>query len=363
MGHRVALIPGDGAGPELTAAARRVMDATGVGLHWEPCEVGEGAYRQCGEALPASVVDVIRASGVALKGPVATPIDADYRSVNIELRRSLDLFAQARLCRIFPGVPAVAAALDLVVIRETTEDLYSGIEFGAGEPATRELIDWVRKHGHADLSPESAISLKPLSEAAALRVFRFAFEYARTQGRRRVTAVHKATVMRRTDGLFVEAGQTIAREFPDISFDALAVDALALKLVRRPEEFDVLVAPNLYGDILADLAAGLAGGIGLVPGANVGEHIGVFEAAHGTVPRQAGRNTANPLGLILSGALLLRHLGETGAAARIESAVRAVVGAGECVTADLRAPGDPRPPATTSAVVDAIVEELAGAGR
>jgi isocitrate dehydrogenase (NAD+) len=360
--HTVTLIPGDGTGPELTAAARRVLDASGAALSWDVRQVGAEAYDREGNALPDAVLDAIRANGVALKGPVATPPDAAFRSVNIGLRRALDLYAQVRPCRRFEGVPTLVEALDVLVIRETTEDLYAGVEYAAGAPETTELIGWIAEHGHAFVRPESAISIKPISEWSTRRIFRFAFEYARSHGRRRVTAVHKAAVMKHTDGLFRDVARDVAKDFPDIEFDDRAVDTLALQFVRRPEDLDVLVAPNLYGDILSDLAAGLAGGIGLAPGANFGEDTAVFEAAHGTAPAHAGKDRANPIALILSGVLLLRHLGEDAAADRVETAVAELIAAGEHVTYDLRRADNGRPPARTSELADALVARLSGAG-
>lgn len=363
MGHTVVLIPGDGTGPELTAAARRVLDASGAALSWEVHAVGAQAYEREGTALPESVLDAIRTHGVALKGPVATPPGAPFRSVNIELRRALDLYAQIRPCKRFPGAPSRVEALDVLIIRETTEDLYAGVEYAAGAPETRELIAWFASHGHDSISSEAGISIKPISERSTRRIFEFAFDHARRHGRRRVTAVHKATVMKHTDGLFLATAREVARENPDIAFDDLAVDTVALHFVRRPEELDVLVASNLYADILSDLAAGLIGGVGLAPGANFGEHVAVFEAAHGTAPAHAGKDKANPLALILSGALLLRHVGEDAAANRVETAVAELIEAGDHLTYDLRGSDNGRPAARTSEVADALVAWLGEQGR
>jgi isocitrate dehydrogenase (NAD+) len=363
VGHNVTLIPGDGTGPELTAAACRVLDASGASLSWDVRHVGAQAYEREGSALPDAVLESIRTNGVALKGPVATPPGAAFRSVNIELRRALDLYAQVRPCRRFEGAPSPVEALDVLVIRETTEDLYAGVEYAAGAPETAELIGWLSSHGHAWLRPESAISVKPISEWSTRRIFRFAFEYARSHRRRRVTAVHKAAVMKHTDGLFRDVARDVARDYPDLEFDDRAVDTLALQFVRRPAELDVLVAPNLYGDILSDLAAGLVGGLGLAPGANIGEGIAVFEAAHGTAPAHAGKDRANPIALVLCGVLLLRHLGEDGAAERVETAVSELIADGEHLTYDLRGGDNGRPPARTSELADALVARLSGAGR
>ncbi len=353
----MTLIPGDGTGPELTAATRRVLDATGVELEWSEHDIGLPTYRETGDPLPASVLESIRRDGVALKGPVSTPKTGEFRSVNIELRRSLDLFAQVRPCKSFVGAFSPFPAVDVVVVREASEDLYAGIEYEGGSEDAEELVRWLAAHDHASVRPGAAIAVKPISEWASRRIFRFAFEYARAHGRRRVTAVHKATVMKHTDGIFVHAARELAGEYPDLVVDDISVDTLCLHLVRKPEEFDVLVAPNLYADIVSDLAAGLVGGLGLAPGGNYGDEVAVFEAAHGTAPRHAGRGVANPIALILSGALLLRQLGESSAAERVERSVAGVIESGY-VTYDLRADRDERLAARTDEVVEAIVERL-----
>lgn len=356
MAHRVTLIPGDGIGPEVTEAARRVLEASGAELHWERHEVGMPALERYGDALPAPVLSSIERNGVALKGPVSTPLGATFRSPNVGLRRRLDLFAQARPCRTWPGVPSRYSGIDLVVMRETTEDLYAGVEFEAGTDSARELRSWLSGRG-VELRERTGISIKPISEEAALRAFRFAFDYARRHGRRRITVAHKASVMRFTDGLFLSAARQVAAETPDVELDDVLVDNLAAQLVRRPEDLDVVVAPNLYGDILADLAAGLVGSVGLVPGANHGERAAVFEPAHGTAPAHAGRDEVNPMATVLSGALMLRHLGEDDAARRVEAAVGEVLAEGRRVTYDVKE-GGRAGAAATSEVADAIIEKL-----
>jgi isocitrate dehydrogenase (NAD+) len=353
-------MPGDGIGPEVTAAARRVLDAAGATLEWEVHTVGLDAFEAGGDPLPSRVLDAIRKAGVALKGPVSTPVDRRFRSVNLSLRAELDLFAQLRPCRSLPGVERRFGTVDLVVIRQTGEDLYAGIEFDAGAEETRELIDWLAARGRR-VHPEAGLSLKPLSEPTARRIFAFAFEYARANGRRSVTAVHKATVMRSTDGLFIGVGRDVAAAYADVEFRDALVDTVAAQLIKRPQDYDVLVAPNLYADILADLAAALVGGIGVIPGANIGPGTAVFEPAHGSAPRHAGRNRANPIATILSGALMLRHLGETAAARRVEGAVEAVVREGDRLTYDLRPAGERGEPAGTDEVADAVVEKLSAA--
>ena len=336
MTPRITLIPGDGIGPEVIGAARRVIDTSGVPLHWEVVHV------RAGDPLDVPL-ESISASGVALKGPVSTPIGEP--SPNVALRRALDLYVQVRHARSLTA----SRGVDVAVIRETTEDLYAGIEFEAGSPAAQDLI---RSLGRDDLDLNSALSLKPLSEPAARRAVAFALDWAQSNGRNKVTVVHKATTMPATDGLFLDVARDVARAFPDLEVDDLAVDTAAAKLVRRPEELDVLVTTNLYGDILADIAAAVVGGIGMMPGGNFGDRIAVFEAAHGSAPRHAGLNRANPIAAILCGALLLRYLGKERAAARVEAAVAAVVRKGRTVTYDLGGR------ATTAEVADAVVAEL-----
>jgi isocitrate dehydrogenase (NAD+) len=348
------LIPGDGIGPEVTAAARRVLDASGVPIEWETVDVGATALEHAGMPLPDAAVDAIRSAGVALKGPVLTPVDGDFRSANVELRTRLDLYAQVRPSRIRSPIARDRPAIDLVLIREATQGLYRGIEFDRGARATRQLLEWLRGQGEP-VADDSGLSLSPLSEAAARRVFEFAFRYAERHGRQRVTAAHKATVMRSTDGMFLQVGREIAARHPGIEFDDILIDRLALDLVRGPQRFDVLVMQNLYGDIISDLAAGLTGGLGLAPGANLGDSCAVFETAHGVALARAGRGTANPMATILSGALLLRHLGEPAAASAIEGAVDAVLAEGEQLTSDL----DPAHPVGTEAAADAVIEALA----
>ena len=308
------LLAGDGIGPEVTGAARRVIDATGVELEWEPHEIGVRAYEQGGEALPAAVVTAIREAGVALKGPVSTPVGGPFRSPNVALRKALGLHTGVRPARSPDG------RLDVTVVRMNVEDLYAGIEAPAGSDAARQAAAALG----LEAGPDTAVALKPLSRSACERTAREALARART----RVTAVHKATVMPHTDGLFVEAFRSAAADFPGVEADDRLVDTVAAELITKPERFDVLVTPMLYGDVLSDVAAALAGGIAMAPGANVGPDCVVFEAVHGTVAHRAGRDTANPAGLILSGAMLLRHLGEEDVAQRVERAVTAAVEAG-----------------------------------
>ena len=316
MSYAVTLIPGDGIGPELADAAKRVLEATGIGFDWDVQEAGEATIASEGTPLPDRVIESIRANGVALKGPITTPVGSGFRSVNVGLRQALELYANVRPARTMKGVETRFEDVDLIVVRENTEDLYAGIEHRVG--------------------PDAAESIKIITRAASQRIARYAFEYAVRNGRRKVTAVHKANIMKLSDGLFLESAQQIAAEYTGrVEFEDRIVDNMCMQLVQKPELYDVLVLPNLYGDIVSDLAAGLVGGLGVAPGANIGETAAVFEPVHGSAPKYAGQNKANPTALILSSALMLRHLGETDAADGVESATREVIAAGTTVTYDL----------------------------
>src|SRR5438093_5209145 len=316
MAHRVTLIPGDGIGPELAEATRRVLDATGVEFEWEVQEAGEATIASEGTPLPERVLDSIRRNKVALKGPITTPVGSGFRSVNVGLRQALNLYANLRPARSIPGVPSRYDDVDLVIVRENTEDLYAGIEHMVGRDA--------------------AESIKIITRAASERIARFAFDYAVANGRRKVTAVHKANIMKLSDGLFLEACTTVAAEYAGrVAFEDRIVDNMCMQLVQKPDLYDVLVLPNLYGDIVSDLAAGLGGGLGVAPGANIGETAAVLEPVHGSAPKYAGQDKATPTALILSAALMLRHIGETDVAARVETAVRSVIAEGTTVTYDL----------------------------
>jgi isocitrate dehydrogenase (NAD+) len=355
MTHRVTLISGDGIGPEVCEAARRAVEATGVAIEWDVQEFGAEAYRREGAELLERVIASVRARGVALKGPTSTPSGTGFRSINIALRRDLDLYAGVRPCRALPGVATPFPQTDVVVVRMNTEDLYAGIEYGREEDTASTLRDIVAATRGTELPADTGVSLKPLSHAASARVARAAFEHARANGRRRVTAVHKATVMRATDGLFLDACREVATDYDDIGFDDRLVDNACAKLVMRPEEFDVMVMPMLYGDIVSDVAAGLVGGLGVAPGANLGDRVAVFEAVHGSAPRHAGENRANPFALMLSGAMLLRHIGEVDAASRLEGAIGDVTRERKTLTYDLARDAQP---AGTSEVGDAVVARL-----
>ena len=359
MSHRVTLIPGDGIGPEVVGSARRAIEATGVEVDWDVRELGHAAMAREGTALPDSTLASIRETGVALKGPVSSPAGLGFGSVNVALRRALDLYACIRPCRLYPGVPSVYDAIDLVVVRENTEDQYTGIEFEQGSVAAKELIAFIGERTGHRIREDSGISIKTISERGSERIVRRAFEYAAANGRSKVTASHKANIMKFTDGLFLEVARRVAaQEFPTMPFEDRIIDALCMQLVQAPERFDVLVMPNLYGDIVSDLVAGEIGGLGVAPGGHFGDDLAVFEATHGTAPRHAGADRANPTALLLSGAMLLRHVGEGEAGDRLEAAVAATLEAGQ-VTADLTA-GSDRPALGTTAFTDAVVRRLSG---
>jgi isocitrate dehydrogenase (NAD+) len=316
LSYAVTLIPGDGIGPELAEAARGVLEATGIGFNWDVQQAGEATIASEGTPLPDRVIESIRTNGVAIKGPITTPVGSGFRSVNVGLRQALELYANVRPARTMAGVESRFEAVDLVIVRENTEDLYAGIEHRVG--------------------PDAAESIKIITRAASQRIARYAFEYAVKNGRKKVTAVHKANIMKLSDGLFLESCQQVAADYTGrVAFEDRIVDNMCMQLVQKPELYDVLVLPNLYGDIVSDLAAGLVGGLGVAPGANIGEKAAVFEPVHGSAPKYAGQNKANPTALILSGALMLRHLGETDAADAVERATRDVIAEGTTVTYDL----------------------------
>ncbi|MBA3364950.1 MAG: isocitrate/isopropylmalate dehydrogenase family protein [Actinobacteria bacterium] len=358
MAHRVILIPGDGTGPELTEATRRVLESTGVEFEWDVRQAGTDVMDQNGgNPLPEDVLAAIRETGIALKGPITTPVGVGFRSVNVALRKSLDLYAQVRPCKTYPGVRSRFEDVDLVIVRENTEDLYAGIEFEQGSEDVRELIEWLAAHG-GKVRPDSGISIKPISITGTRRIVQFAFDYARRNRRRKVTAVHKANIMKFSDGLYLHVAREVAAENDDIEFDDRIVDNMSMQLVQRPEEYDVLVLPNLYGDVLSDLCAGLIGGLGLAPGGNFGEGIAIFEPTHGSAPKYAGQNKVNPMAQMLSGMLMLRHLEEIEAAAQLESAIAAVIAEGKSVTYDMKPRRDDPTAVGTSEVADAIIGRL-----
>ena len=359
MAHRVTLIPGDGTGPELTEATRRVLEATGVEFDWDVREAGADVMdRYGGNPLPDEVLDAIRETGVALKGPITTPVGGGFRSVNVALRKSLDLYAQVRPCKTYPGVRTRFDDVDLIVVRENTEDLYAGIEYEQGTDDARELIGWIKSKGGKLAHDDAGISIKPISVTGTRRIVQFAFDYARRNGRSKVTAVHKANIMKFTDGLYLHVAREVAEENSDMEFDDRIVDNMCMQLVQRPEEYDVLVLPNLYGDVLSDLCAGMIGGLGLAPGANFGEGIAIFEPTHGSAPKYAGQNKVNPMAQLLSGMLMLRHLDEQDAADNLEQAIADVIREGKSVTYDMKPRRDDPSAVGTSEVADAIIEKL-----
>lgn len=360
--HTVTLIPGDGIGPELTTAMTRVVEATGVDIAWEIAEAGADVMDKYGTPLPEHVLESVRKNKVAIKGPITTPIGTGFRSVNVALRKELDLYACLRPSFSIPGNGARYEDIDLVIVRENTEDLYAGIEFEEGSDGARRLIEFAAAEGAGAIRPDSGISLKPISITGTRRIVKHAFEYAIANGRRKVTAVHKANILKHSDGLFLKVAREVAAEYKDsgIEFEDYIVDATCMQLVLHPEWWDVLVLPNLYGDIVSDLAAGLIGGLGIAPGANIGDDCAVFEPVHGSAPKYAGKDVANPTAEILSAVLMLNHLGERDAAARILAAVRTVIGEGEKVTYDIKrsVTGSTEGSVGTQAYADALIERL-----
>jgi len=356
MKHKVTFIPGDGIGPEVAEATRRVLEATGVNFLWDTVIIGNQAQDEFGTPLPDQVLQSIRKNKVALKGPVTTPIGTGFRSVNVALRQALNLYACVRPYKVYPGVKTPFKGVDIVVVRENTEDLYAGIEFARGDSGTKRLLDLVRDVVGKELKKDSAVSLKVISRTASLRIIKFAFEYARQNGRRKITAVHKANILKFSDGLFLDTAREVAMEYNDVEFDDMLVDAVCMELVMKPRMFDVLVLPNLYGDIISDLCAGLVGGLGIAPGANIGDEVAIFEPAHGSAPKYAGRNKVNPMAMMLSATMMLRHLGERDSADRLERAIADVIAEGKNVTYDLKL--DPTTAVGTSQVTDAVIAKL-----
>ena len=359
MKYTITLIPGDGVGPEIAEATRRVIDATGVPIQWEIQDAGVDVYEKEGTPLPQRVIDSIRKNKIAIKGPVTTPVGTGFRSVNVTLRQTLDLYCCLRPCKSFKGARTRFDNIDLIIVRENTEALYAGIEFQKASHDTARLIDFIRETTGKKIPPDSGISIKPISVSATERIVKFAFEYARKNKRKKVTAVHKANIMKFSDGLFLEVARDVAARFSDIEFEDRIIDNMCMQLVQKPELYDVLVLPNLYGDVVSDLAAGLIGGLGLAPGANIGDEMAVFEPTHGSAPKYKGLNKMNPIAMILSGVMMLIHLGEAEAARRLDRAVASVIAEGRDVTYDMKPTPDDPTAATTSRVADAIIEKLA----
>ena len=354
----VTLILGDGVGPEIAEATRRCIDATGAGIKWDIKEAGSDVIEKYGTPLPEETIESVRKNGVALKAPITTPVGSGFRSINVALRQMLDLYACVRPCRTYKGVRSKYTGIDLVVVRENTEDIYAGIEFEKGKDDTAELINWLNSHSKKQIRPDSGISIKPISVTGTSRIVKFAFDYARKNKRKKVTTVHKANIMKFTDGLWLEVSRQVAKDYPDIEFEDRIVDNMCMQLVQKPELYDVLVLPNLYGDIISDLCAGLVGGLGVAPGANVGEKGAVFEATHGSAPKYKGQNKVNPVALILSGVLMLRYLGKTKEADKLDDAVASVIAEGKDVTYDMKPDRNDPTAVGTSQMADAIIKKM-----
>lgn len=356
--HSVTLIPGDGVGPEICDATVRVLEATGVEFDWDVQQAGANVMARYGTPLPEHVLASIRRNRVALKGPITTPVGTGFRSVNVALRLELELYVCLRPVKAYPGARNLRDDLDFVIVRENSEDLYAGIEFEKGTPECRHMLEEISRLSRKSIRPDSGLSIKPISVSASERIVQFAFDYARQNGRRKITLVHKANIMKHTDGLFLAVGREIASRNPDIAFEDRIVDNMCMQLVLRPQEYDVLCCPNLYGDIISDLGAGMIGGLGLAPGANIGVNAAVFEATHGSAPRYAGQNKVNPMAVMLSGVLMLRHLKEPAAADALEAAIARVIREGRSLTYDLKPTRDDPTAVGTSQVADAVVEVM-----
>jgi isocitrate dehydrogenase (NAD+) len=358
MAYDVTLIPGDGIGPEVVEAARRVLEATGIAFNWHMADAGLDALEKYGDTLPQATVESIRQTKLGLKGPITTPIGTGFRSVNVGLRQALNLYANLRPARTFPGVRTRYENVDIVVVRENTEDLYAGVEFDTGSEDARAVIEAINPRTKRKIAPDAAISIKMITPEASRRIVKFAFDYARQNKRRLVTAVHKANIMKFSDGLFLHVAQEVAQDYPDIEFNDRIVDNVCMQLVQRPEEYDVLVMPNLYGDIVSDLVTGLVGGLGISPGANIGDGIACFEPIHGSAPKYTGQNKANPTAEILSGVMLLHYIGEHAAGDRVERAVRRVIEEGRNVTYDFKPNRDDPTAVGTSQMADAVIAAM-----
>jgi isocitrate dehydrogenase (NAD+) len=359
MAHDVTFIPGDGTGPELAEATRRVLEATGVAFNWDEHPAGEDVYHEEGTPFPDRTLDSIKRTKVGIKGPTTTPVGSGFRSVNVLLRKELDLYACIRPCKAYKGVRTRFPETDIVIVRENTEDLYAGIEFEKDTEGAEKLREFIAGlDGGGRIREHSGISIKPISVFGSERIVRAAFDYARENGRRKVTAAHKANIMKFSDGLYLEVARKVAEEYDDVEFEDRIIDNLCNQLVSRPEEYDVIVLPNLYGDIVSDLGAGMIGGLGLAPGGNIGTEAAMFEATHGSAPKYKGQNKVNPTALMLSGVLMLRHLGERDAADRLERAIATVIEKGEKVTYDLKPTRDDPTAVGTSQFADAVIEEM-----
>ena len=358
--HRVTLIPGDGTGPEISEATRRVLEATGVAFDWDVQHAGQDVMEEHGTPLPDHVLESIQSNSVAIKGPITTPVGTGFRSVNVALRKELDLYMCLRPCKSYKGVRSRYKDIDLVVVRENHEDLYAGIEFEQGSSEAAKLIDFMADLGARRVREDSGISIKPISVTGTRRIVKGAFDYAVKHGRKKITAVHKANIMKFSDGLFLKTATKVAEEYKDsgVEFEERIVDNMCMQLVQKPELYDVLVLPNLYGDIVSDLGAGLIGGLGVAPGGNIGDEAAVFEPTHGSAPKYTGQNKVNPMAMMLSGVLMLHHLEEMEAGERLEKAIEAVIASGDKVTYDMKPSRDDPSAVGTSEVADAVIEKL-----
>jgi len=358
MKHIITLIPGDGTGPEISEATVRVVEATGINVEWDVVNAGAEVYEKEGTVLPDSVLESLKKNKVGIKGPITTPIGTGFRSVNVAMRKIFNLYACLRPCKSYPGVKSRYKDLDLVIVRENTEDLYAGIEFELNKPETLELIDFIKEKKDIRIKKDSGISIKPISVSASEKIIRFAFEYAKKNNRKKVTGVHKANIIKYSDGLFLDTFRRIALEYPEIESEDRIVDNMCMQLVQKPEIYDVLVLPNLYGDILSDLAAGLVGGLGVAPGANIGDELALFEATHGSAPKYKGLNKVNPTALMLSAVLMLKHIDEPKAADVLERAIAEIIKEGKYVTYDLKPYKDDPTAVGTSEMADAIIRKI-----
>lgn len=359
MKHKITLIPGDGIGPEVSEAARRCVDATGVEIDWEIKEAGADVIPKYGTPLPDETLESIRKNKIALKGPLTTPIGTGFRSINVAIRKELDLYSCLRPCKSYKGVRSKYENIDVVVVRENTEDLYAGIEFEEGKEETKQLISNIEKLSNKKIRQDSGISIKPISIFGTKRIVEFAFDYAVKNNRKKVTAITKANIMKFTDGLFLHFARKVAKKYEGkIEYEERLIDNMCMQLVQKPELYDVLVLPNLYGDILSDLCAGLVGGLGIAPGANFGKDIAVFEAIHGSAPKYAGQNKVNPSAMILSAVLMLEYIGEKEAAEKLNNAISKVINEGEFVTYDLKQSRDDKTAVGTSQMADKIISEI-----
>ncbi len=358
MKHVITLIPGDGIGPEITEATVKVVESTGVKIEWDVVNAGAEVYEKKGTVLPQDVLDSLNKNKIGIKGPITTPVGTGFRSVNVAMRKIFNLYACLRPCKSYEGVRSRYKDLDLIIVRENTEDLYAGIEFEKGKEETKSLISFIKDKKDIEIRQDSGISIKPISVFGSERIIRFAFEYARKNKRKKVTGVHKANIIKYTDGLFLEVFRQVAKDYPDIESEDRIVDNMCMQLVQKPELYDVLVLPNLYGDIISDLAAGLVGGLGVAPGGNIGDDIALFEPTHGSAPKYKGSNKVNPVALMLSAVMMLAYIGEKDASEAMEKAIAAIIKEGNYVTYDLKDDRNDPTAVGTSQMADAIAKRI-----